>query len=175
MIKANGILIGGICHDAFTGKDMVLRDRIFATIWRGSHILRHNVEAFVAVWSTPHILRHKARMEAEKSASAVRSSEFDVYVMALGFSKIFTGLLPECVEVSRMLWDAGIKVQDAIVGLPALLNTSLDRIHIQAETQTPRVVQPPLKPTVILGEDEQAKGMVKIKGKSQLLRCCSIY
>ena len=51
----------------------------------------------------------KARMEAE-AAAEVRSTEVDVYVMALGFSKTFTGLLTERMEVCRTLWDAGIKV-----------------------------------------------------------------
>lgn len=51
----------------------------------------------------------KARMEADKAAAAVRSSEVDVYVMAFG-DKGFTGLLKERLEVCRILWDAGIKV-----------------------------------------------------------------
>lgn len=51
----------------------------------------------------------KARMEADKAAAAVRSSEVDVYVMAFG-GKGFTGLLKERLEVCRILWDAGIKV-----------------------------------------------------------------
>ena len=52
----------------------------------------------------------KARLEADKAASAVRSTEVDVYVMALGFSKTFTGLVQERIRVCRVLWDAGIKV-----------------------------------------------------------------
>ena len=52
----------------------------------------------------------KARMEAENVAAAVRSTEVDVYVMALGFSKTFTGLVKERMQVCRTLWDAGIKV-----------------------------------------------------------------
>ena len=52
----------------------------------------------------------KARMEADRAASAVRLNEVDVYVMALGFSKTFTGLLQERMEICRTLWDAGIKV-----------------------------------------------------------------
>jgi len=51
----------------------------------------------------------KARMEADKGAASVRSNEVDVYVMAFG-GKGFTGLLKERMEVSRVLWDAGIKV-----------------------------------------------------------------
>ena len=52
----------------------------------------------------------KARLEANKAASVIRSTEVDVYVMALGFSKTFTGLVTERIQVCRMLWDAGIKV-----------------------------------------------------------------
>lgn len=52
----------------------------------------------------------KARMEADKGAASVRSNEVDVYVMAFG-GKGFTGLLNERMEVSRVLWDAGIKVR----------------------------------------------------------------
>lgn len=43
----------------------------------------------------------KARLD-EKS---VRLNEVDVYVMALG-----SGLLKERMEITRILWDAGIKV-----------------------------------------------------------------
>ena len=57
----------------------------------------------------------KARMEADaKAAGAVRPTEVDVYVMALGFSKSFTGLLKERMEVCRTLWDAGIKVSPTL-------------------------------------------------------------
>jgi histidyl-tRNA synthetase len=52
----------------------------------------------------------KARLEAEKAAATVRNTEVDVYVMALGFSKTFTGLLKERMQICRTLWDAGVKV-----------------------------------------------------------------
>lgn len=51
----------------------------------------------------------KARMQADRGSAAVRLNEVDVYVMAFG-GKGFTGLLKERMEVSRLLWDAGIKV-----------------------------------------------------------------
>ena len=51
----------------------------------------------------------KARMEADKATANVRNNEVDVYVMAFG-GKGFTGLLKERLEVSKILWDAGIKV-----------------------------------------------------------------
>lgn len=63
----------------------------------------------------------KARMEADKNALAVRSTEVDVFVMALGFSKQFTGLLKERMEVCKMLWDAGIKVRALWLSDPPLI------------------------------------------------------
>ena len=53
----------------------------------------------------------KARLDADKNALTIRSTEVDVYVMALGFSKGFTGLLKERMAVCKILWDAGIKVE----------------------------------------------------------------
>lgn len=53
----------------------------------------------------------KARMEADKAVQAVRSTEVDVYVMAFGFGKTFSGFLTERMEVCRTLWEAGIKVR----------------------------------------------------------------
>lgn len=52
----------------------------------------------------------KARMEAEKTESKVRSSEVDVYVMAVG-GKGFTGLLQERMAICAQLWAAGVKVR----------------------------------------------------------------
>lgn len=51
----------------------------------------------------------KARLEREKSADALRSSEVDVYVMAFG-GKGFNGLLKERMDICKKLWSAGIKV-----------------------------------------------------------------
>jgi len=59
----------------------------------------------------------KARMQKDMSAG-VRSNEVDVYVMAFG-GKGFTGLLKERMEVSRILWDAGIKVPPPPVFTPS--------------------------------------------------------
>ena len=52
----------------------------------------------------------KARLEADKTAAAVRSNEVDVYVMAFG-GKGFTGMVKERMNVCKILWDAGIKVR----------------------------------------------------------------
>ena len=54
----------------------------------------------------------KARMDADKNATAVRSNEVDVFVMAFGKS-----LLTERMEVCKLLWDSGIKVRFAIVSV----------------------------------------------------------
>jgi len=87
----------------------------------------------------------KARMQKDMSAG-VRSNEVDVYVMAFG-GKGFTGLLKERMEVSRILWDAGIKVTPSPhfyplhQPLPILIPTPKDRIRLQNETQTRRAIQ----------------------------------
>ncbi|KAI9812421.1 MAG: Cytoplasmic and mitochondrial histidine tRNA synthetase [Pycnora praestabilis] len=92
----------------------------------------------------------KARIEAGKSASAVRSNEVDVYVMALG-AKGSTGLLKERMEVSTILWDAGIKAE-----FTYKLKPKLDKQFKAAELGG-------VPFAIILGEEEQAQGKVKIK------------
>ena len=57
----------------------------------------------------------KARIEAEKHSTPVRSNEVDVFVMAFS-SKNSTGLVKERLEVCRTLWDAGIKVGYRCIG-----------------------------------------------------------
>lgn len=52
----------------------------------------------------------KARLEREKSAEALRSSEVDVFVMAFG-GKGFTGMLKERMAICQQLWSADIKVR----------------------------------------------------------------
>jgi histidyl-tRNA synthetase len=52
----------------------------------------------------------KARIEREKSAEALRSSEVDVFVMAFG-GKGFNGMLKERMNVCKTLWEAGVKVR----------------------------------------------------------------
>ena len=57
----------------------------------------------------------KKRMEADKTAAAVRTNEVDVYVMAFGMGKTFNGMLQERLQICRTLWDAGIKVSPSIL------------------------------------------------------------
>ncbi|MCJ1226064.1 Cytoplasmic and mitochondrial histidine tRNA synthetase [Toensbergia leucococca] len=92
----------------------------------------------------------KARMEAEKGAAGVRSNEVDVYVMAFG-GKGSAGLLKERMEVCRALWDAGIKTEFAYKAKPKVL----------AQFKAADTLGVPF--AVILGEEEQALGKVKIK------------
>lgn len=93
----------------------------------------------------------KARMESDKAAAAaLRSSEVDVFVMAFG-GKGFTGLLKDRLEVCKILWDAGIKAEFAYKQKPKL----------PAQFKAAETNEVPF--AVILGEDEQAKGQVRIK------------
>lgn len=92
----------------------------------------------------------KARMEADKGAATVRSTEVDVFVMAFG-GKGFTGLLRERMQVTKTLWDAGVKAEFAYKQKPKL------------PAQFKSAEQSGIPFAVILGEEEQAQGKVKIK------------
>ena len=115
----------------------------------------------------------KARMENDKTAAAVRSTEVDVYVMALGFGKTFTGLIKERMQVCRILWDAGVKVRFYVCQFLSSSRKLTRQMIYQAEFAYK--VKPKLPAqfklaeaggvpwAVILGEEEQAQGKVKIK------------
>lgn len=92
----------------------------------------------------------KSRLEAQKGADVLRSSEVDVYVMAFGHAG-FPGMLKERMQISSTLWDAGIKAQYSFQVKPRL-----DRQFKAAEK-----IGVPF--AVILGEEELAAGQVKIK------------
>ncbi|KAI4088208.1 MAG: hypothetical protein LQ344_006230 [Seirophora lacunosa] len=92
----------------------------------------------------------KARMEKDKHAAAIRSNEVDVYVMAFG-GKGFTGMLRERMGVCKILWDAGIKAEFSYKLKPKL----------PAQFKAADVNGVPF--AVILGEDEEKAGKVKIK------------
>lgn len=110
----------------------------------------------------------KARMAADKGAAAVRSNEVDVFVMAFG-GKGFTGLLKERMEVCRVLWDAGIKVRTPRPKSPDHLAKPKHQAEfsyklkpkLPAQFKSADAGGVPF--AVILGEDEQAQGKVKIK------------
>ncbi|KAL8925090.1 MAG: hypothetical protein Q9172_002409 [Xanthocarpia lactea] len=92
----------------------------------------------------------KARMEKNKNTTPLRSNEVDVYVMAFG-GKGFTGMVKERMEVCKILWDAGIKAEFAYKLKPKL----------PAQFKAADVNGVPF--AVILGEDEEKAGKVKIK------------
>ncbi|KAA8910080.1 hypothetical protein FN846DRAFT_775528 [Sphaerosporella brunnea] len=87
----------------------------------------------------------KARM-----TEAVRGNEVDVYVMAFG-GKGFTGLVKERMQVCKTLWDAGIKAEYFFKVKP-----KLPQQFASAEKNG-------VPFAVVLGEDELAAGVVKIK------------
>jgi len=70
--------------------------------------------------------------------------------MAFG-GKGFTGLLKERMQVAKTLWDAGMKAEFAYKKKPKL------------PAQFKSAEQNAIPFAVILGEDEQAQGKVKIK------------
>jgi histidyl-tRNA synthetase len=92
----------------------------------------------------------KARMEREKQLESLRGSETDVYVMAFG-GKGFDGMLPQRMGICKLLWDAGIKAEFSYKLKPKL----------PAQFKAAETGGVPL--AVILGEDEQMRGMVKVK------------
>ncbi|KAI9886793.1 MAG: putative ubiquinone biosynthesis monooxygenase [Watsoniomyces obsoletus] len=101
----------------------------------------------------------KSRMESESASSSssssrflpsIRATEVDVFVMAFG-GKGFTGMLPERIQVARNLWDHGISA------------TFLHKVKPKLPAQFKAAEQDEVPFAVILGEDEQAKGMVRVK------------
>ena len=92
----------------------------------------------------------KARAAASKVSPIIRTSEVDVYIMAFG-GQGFTGLLEERMEVARILWDAGIKAEFSWKVKPKL----------PAQFKAAETGGVPL--AIILGEEECARGVVKIK------------
>lgn len=81
----------------------------------------------------------------------IRPTEVDVFVMAFGGGKDFTGLLPERMQITKTLWDAGIKAEYLWKQKPKLQN----QFKAAENGKVPWCV--------ILGEDELKAGKVKIK------------
>jgi histidyl-tRNA synthetase len=92
----------------------------------------------------------KARMEAESKLQSMRATETDVYVMAFG-GKGFDGMLTERMAICKALWDAGIRAEFSHKLKPKL----------QAQFKSAESDNVPY--AVILGEEEQKQGKVKIK------------
>jgi histidyl-tRNA synthetase len=93
----------------------------------------------------------KARMEREKDAALNRSSEVDVFVMAFGMGKDFTGLLPERMALARDLWAVNIRTE------------FLQKIKPKLPQQFTAAENKGIPLAVILGEDEIKQGVVKLK------------
>ncbi|KAK3394191.1 hypothetical protein B0H63DRAFT_39236 [Podospora didyma] len=93
----------------------------------------------------------KARMAAQKVAQKARKNDVDVFVMAFGGGKDFTGLLKERSEISAQLWDAGIKAEFLYKVKPKLPN------------QFKAAEQNGVPFALILGEDELAQGKARLK------------
>lgn len=90
----------------------------------------------------------KARLGA---AQAIRPTEVDVFIMAFGGGKDFTGMLPERMAIAKQLWDAGIKAEYLWKTKPKLQN----QFKAAENTKVPWAV--------ILGEEELKAGKIKIK------------
>ncbi|KAL2124761.1 hypothetical protein VTJ04DRAFT_1126 [Mycothermus thermophilus] len=80
-----------------------------------------------------------------------RKNEVDIFVMAFGSGKDFTGLLKERSQICARLWDAGIKAEFLYKVKPKL----------QAQFKAAEAGGVPF--ALILGEDELAQGKAKIK------------
>lgn len=89
--------------------------------------------------------------KARNTEQVVRKTEVDVFVMAFGGGKDFTGLLPERMETAKSLWDAGIKAEYTWKAKPKW----------QKEFQVSEKGGIPW--AVILGDDELKQGKVKLK------------
>ena len=92
----------------------------------------------------------KARMDQDKQLESMRATETDVYVMAFG-GKGFDGMLPQRMAICKSLWDASIKAEFSYKLKPKL----------QAQFKSAESDSVPY--AVILGEEEQAAGKVKVK------------
>ncbi|KAK4149499.1 hypothetical protein C8A00DRAFT_37908 [Chaetomidium leptoderma] len=80
-----------------------------------------------------------------------RKNEVDVYVMAFGGGKDFTGLLNERSQICARLWDAGIKAE------------FLYKVKPKLQNQFKAAEAGGVPFALILGEDELAQGKAKLK------------
>ena len=81
---------------------------------------------------------------------AIRSTEIVAFVMAFG-GKGFTGMLRERIQLAKLLWENGI---------PA---SFLHKVKPKLPAQFKAAESDDVPFAVILGEDEQARGMVRLK------------
>jgi histidyl-tRNA synthetase len=93
----------------------------------------------------------KERLKADE----FRATEIDVFIIALGMGKDFTGLLPERMQMAKTLWDAGIKAEFQWKTKP------------KYQKQFEKAEQGKVPWAIIFGDDELKEGQVKIKDLSQ--------
>lgn len=113
----------------------------------------------------------KARMAAQKTTEKPRKNDVDIFVMAFGGGKDFTGLLKERSQICARLWDAGIKV-GLLLSRPISAEGSLTnyckaeflyKVKPKLPQQFKAAEQNGVPFALILGEDELAQGKVRIK------------
>lgn len=92
----------------------------------------------------------KARLAAGETFSFITSSSPDVYVMAFGGGG-FSGMTAQRIGITKLLLDAGLKVEFTYKKKP----------KPQVQFKAAETAGAPL--CVILGEDEQMKGEVRVK------------
>ncbi|KAK9467466.1 hypothetical protein V1512DRAFT_247062 [Lipomyces arxii] len=90
-------------------------------------------------------------IKAKEDMSKVRATETDVYVMAFGGGKEWTGFLPERMQICKKLWDAGLRAEFLYKSKPK------PRQQFDAADK----IGAPL--AVILGQEEYGQGKVKVK------------
>ena len=126
----------------------------------------------------------KMRLQADKNAEKLRKNDVDVYVMAFGGGKDFTGFLKERSQICSRLWKAGVKVSDPHFS-PPLVPPFLARHELfsrrypghanSEQAEFLYKVKPKLQAqfkaaeangtpfALILGESELADGLVRMK------------
>ncbi|KAK9454912.1 hypothetical protein V1511DRAFT_501316 [Dipodascopsis uninucleata] len=92
-----------------------------------------------------------AIMRAKTDMEKMRASETDVYVMAFGGGKEWTGFLPERMSIAKQLWTAGIRAEYFYKS----------KVKPRQQFEAAEKVGAPF--AVILGQEEYAKGIVKVK------------
>jgi histidyl-tRNA synthetase len=90
----------------------------------------------------------KSRLD---DSQVIRPTEVDVFIMALGMGKDFTGLLPERMAMAKTLWDAGINAEY----LPKLKPKLQNQFKAAENSKVPWAI--------LFGEDELRAGKIKIK------------
>lgn len=94
-------------------------------------------------------------MKASKAYAHLRSSETQVFVMAFGGGPEWKGFLPERMHVAKLLWNAGIEAEFMYKQKP------------KPQKQFEAADRSGCPLSVILGQEEFARGVVKVKRLGQ--------